>query len=346
MRQFIVIFFATCLMGPGALWGASANITQVEGNRVEIDIGSSRGIVVGMTADVLSDAGRIVHPITGEDYGARRVKIAEMAIVNVESESAVGHLVVIYAPVKVGDSADGLVAIQSPEERMQMDIDEARAEIKALARDLADEINGNKKAIDDLRRTLTRINSSERRLRSVMNEVMNMRERMVVMQSRMAQIEEYQTSIDSDSSEVATQERIGEIEARMTQLESQQEELTTMAKQTKSAATDSGKAGMKSPSLDEPIDDLFDDEEEVVEETPWYMSLWFLGIVVTVVGLLIGGAILFLKKQKGGGSPDSSDEMGDDEVLADDGFEEVGDDDMVEELPDDLPELEIAEEES
>ena len=182
-------------MGAGALWGASANITKVEGNRIEIDIGSSRGVVVGMTADVLSDAGRIVHPVTGEDYGTRRVKIAEMAIIGVEPESAVGRLMVIYAPVKPGDTADGLVVIPSAEERMHMDIDEARAEIRALARDLADEINGNKKAIDDLRRTLTRIGSSERRLNSVMNAVQNMRERMVVMQSRMTQIEEYQASI-------------------------------------------------------------------------------------------------------------------------------------------------------
>lgn len=346
MKQFIVIFFATCLMGAGALWGASANITKVDGNRIEIDIGSSRGIVVGMTADVLSDAGRIVHPVTGEDYGARRVKIAEMAIVNVGSESAVGHLIVIYAPVKPGDMADGLVAIPSPEERIQMDIDEARAEIKALARDLADEINGNKKAIDDLRLTLNRVNSSERRLRSVMNEVMNMRERMVVMQGRMQQIETYQASIENDSSEVATRERIDEIEARMSTLESQQEELTTMAMQTRPVRTDSGRTEMKPPSLDEPIDDLFTDEEGVVEETPWYMSLWFLGIVVALVGVLVGGAILFMKKKKGGDSSAAGDDMLDDDVLDDGEFEEVVDGDMVEELPDDLPELETAEEES
>ena len=346
MKQKIVIFVDVFLIGTNALWGASANIIKVEGDRVEIDIGSARGIVVGMTADVLSDAGRVVHPVTGEDYGPRKVKIAEMAVLSVKSESAIGRLTVVYAEVKAGDIADGLIAIPSPEERMQMDIDEARAEIKALARDLADEINGNKKAIDDLRRTLQRVGSSERRLQSVMNNVQNMRERMVVMQNRMAQIEEHQASIESDSAEVATRERIDEIEVRMEKLEAQQEEMTVMATQA-TTMRDTSQVVATSPQMDESLEDLFAEDEPEPEETPWYSSMWFLGIIgALVVGLIAAGVILFLKKKKGSDtSGDAGDEL-EDADLEDDGFEVVDDDELVEELPDDLPELEIAEEES
>ena len=123
MKLYIWMFLG--LLIPQSAWGATANITKVESKKVTLDIGATRGIVTGMKADILTNTGLVVHPVTGEDYGNRRVKIGEIEIVGVSAESSIGRIDVAYGPINVGDMVDGLVAIPSEQERMQMDIDEA-----------------------------------------------------------------------------------------------------------------------------------------------------------------------------------------------------------------------------
>ena len=344
MKLYMWIFWGLFL--PQLAWGATANITKVESKRVVIDIGSARGVIVGMKADVLTSAGQIVHPVTGEDYGNRRVKIGEIEIQSVNVESAVGRIVAAYGPIRVGDIADGLVVIPSDQERMQMDIDEARSEIKSLARSLADEIKGNQKAIDGLRRDLQRVGSSEQRLRQVMNAVQNMRERMVVFENRIATMEQQQkVMIAQDSSEVSVKDQVFEMEQRIKVIETQQKELEAMSmKMATMADTMRGASvmqqGAQPTTESDNLDALFPEEE--VAETPWYLAWWFLAIIFAVIGLAVGVAILMMKKKKAqnttgetmGGEMDGS------------GFEEIETDDLIEELPDDLPELETADDET
>jgi len=365
MKRLTACWVLLLLTLPQVAFGASAKVVRLEGKTVEIDIGATRGIELGMRADVLTEAGGIVHPVTGEDYGAQRVKIGELEIREVRAETAIGQLMVVYAPVKVGDIVDGLIAIPSAEERMLMDIDEARAEIKALARSLADEIKNNQKAIEDLRRTLQRIGSSERRLRSVMNAVQNMRERMVVIESRVVTLEEQQATIAQDTAEVDVlgklnvsdlgvlergggEEiflRVGDRTYRLN-FEANRMDAVAPSEMDVSAASSDG-----APSLDEPIDDLFGEEGETEgegegeAETPWYMAWWFLGAVFAVIGLAAGAAVLMLKKKKGDSASPQPEMDADDDVAAD-GFEELDEDEIIEDLPDDLPELEPAEEDT
>jgi hypothetical protein len=344
MKLYMWMFLG--LLMPQVAWGATANITKVESKRVVIDIGSARGVIVGMKADVLTSAGQIVHPVTGEDYGNRRVKIGEIEIQSVNVESAVGRIVAAYGPISVGDIADGLVVIPSEQERMQMDIDEARSEIKSLARSLADEIKGNQKAIDGIRRDLQRVGSSEQRLRQVMNAVQNMRERMVVFENRIATMEQQQkVMIAQDSSEVSVKDQVLEMEQRIKVIETQQKELEAMSMkmatmpdsmQGKSAMQQGVQASAESDNLDA----LFPEEE--VPETPWYLAWWFLAIIFAVIGLAVGAAILMLKKKKTQGATGES--VGG--VMDESGFEEVETDDLMDDLPDDLPELETADDET
>lgn len=341
MKLYIWMFLGVLL--PQVAWGVTANITKIEKNKVVIDIGASRGLVAGMKADVLTNAGQVVHPITGENYGSRRVKIGEIEVTSVSPERAAGRIVVAYGPIQVGDIVEGLIALPSESERMQMDIDEARSEIKALARSLADEIKGNQKGIEDLRRALSRVGSSEQRLRQVMNAVQNMRERMVVFESRIATMEEQQqVMIAQDSSEVSVRDQVSEMEMRIKQLEAQQAELEAMS--VKMAAMPDTMAAQSPAATDEgELDALFPEEEEE-PATPWYLSWWFLGVVFALIGSAAVGAILMLKKkqaQSGDGGGGLDDEIS----MDDDGFEEVDGDDLIEELPDDLPELETADDE-
>ncbi|MFT5365974.1 MAG: hypothetical protein ACI8V2_000916 [Candidatus Latescibacterota bacterium] len=343
MKLYMWMFLA--LLMPQVVWGATANITKVETKKVVIDVGASRGIVVGMKADVLTSAGQVVHPVTGENYGNRRVKIGEIEIQSVNSESATGTILVVYGTINVGDIVEGLVVIPSAQERMHMEIDEARSEIKALARSLADEIKGNQKGIEDLRRSLQRVGSSEQRLRQVMNAVQNMRERMVVFENRMTTMEtQQQTMIMQDSSEVSVKDQVFEMEQRIKELEKQQAELETMSMK---MATMPDPVQMPpqatSPAEDE-IGALFPDEEEPVAESPWYLTWWFLAIVFAVIGLGVAAAVLMLKKKRAQSAAGGAGEA-DGGISMDDGFDELDGDDLIEDLPDDLPELETADDE-
>lgn len=341
MKLYIWMFLG--LLMPQVALGATANITKVGPKKVVIDIGASRGIVVGMKADILTHTGQVVHPVTGEDYGNRRVKIGEMEVQSVDIESAEGRIVVAYGTINVGDIVDGLVAIPSEQERMQMDIDEARSEIKVLARSLADEIKSNQKGIDDLRRSLQRVGSSEQRLRQVMNAVQNMRERMVVFENRIANMEQQQqVMIEQDSAEVSVRDQVAEMEQRIKQLEVQQAELENMSMKVV-AMTDSSDAQTTEPMAQaDDLGALFPEEEEV-PESPWYLSWWFLAIVFGIIGIAAAGAVLMLKKKQAQGDAGAAD---DGELAMDDGFDEVETDDLIEELPDDLPELETADDET
>ncbi|MBT4138432.1 MAG: hypothetical protein HOE48_10985 [Candidatus Latescibacteria bacterium] len=334
------------LLIPQVAWGVTANITKIENKKVVIDIGASRGLVAGMKADVLTNAGQVVHPITGENYGPRRVKIGEIEITSVSPEAAAGRILVVYGPIRVGDIVEGLIALPSEDERMQMDIDEARSEIKALARSLADEIKGNQKGIEDLRRSLSRVGSSEQRLRQVMNAVQNMRERMVVFENRIATMEQQQqVMISQDSLEVPVRDQVLEMEQRVKQLETQQAELESMSMKMAAITPDSIMEEQPTATDEGELDALFPEDEEAEAETPWYFSWWFLGIVFAIIGLAAVAAILILKKKQGQSDGEGSADLDGDISIDEDGFEEVGGDDLIEDLPDDLPELETADDE-
>ena len=346
MRFFVTLsLWVGLLAGATSLYGAQAKVVKVEGKTVHLDVGSDRGMEVGMLADIYRQAEPIIHPVTGENLGSPRVKIGRIEIRKVEPTSAMGTILNQYAPVLPGDTAEGIDIDPTPEEQMQADVNEARAEIKALARSLADEIKANQKAIADLRRTLRRIGSSERRLTSLINTVKNMRERMVSIESKLTTLDEQQMEIiaqdtaevgmmgPADVSELGVLKRESGDEVyirvgnRMYRLSFAENRLIEEGEAAQIADAGAGEA-VPPPAeaeVDAEVEDLFSEDPQ--EEMPWYKAYWW---VALPVGLLLAVGLLLLKLMRRQ-RPEGSEEG---EAGAEDGFQEVGDEEVIaEELP-------------
>ncbi|MDA0709673.1 MAG: hypothetical protein O3B73_05615 [bacterium] len=177
-----------------------------------------------------------------------------------------------------------------------------------------------------------------------MNAVQNMRERMVVFENRISTMEQQQqVFIARDSSEVSIKDQVVGMEERIKQLEAQQVELENISMKMAAPPEQPAAVEKKPDAEPEGVDALFPDEgEEPEADSPWYLTWWFLAMVFGVIGLAAAGAVLILKRKKGGNGAGSS---GDGDGLANvSGFEEA--DDLMDELPDDLPELETVDDET
>ena len=349
------------LMGIGLLavtadrLAAQAKVIKVEEGTVHIGVGVDRDVKAGTVAEIYRQTEPIIHPVTGENLGSPKVKVAEIEITKVGPTFSAGNYVVQYAPVKVGDLVEGLDVAPTAEEQVRSEVADARAEIKALAMSLAQEIKANKKGIDDLRGTLRRLSSSERRLTNLINAVANVRERMVVIEGHVRDLEmKQQAIIQQDSAEVQALSaenwhelnvlRRGDEEAiylkvgdRFYRLSFEEDRLIEETPMPMAAA---GAAAMPAEAAEDDMASekgLFDEEATEEEATPWYFAYWW---VAPIVGLL-GAVLLFVLKAMRRPVEDDAAEDGADEP---NGFIEVADDD--DEMLVDVPDVDdVAEEE-
>ena len=341
-----------------ALYGAQAVVIKADEKTVRVDVGADREIEEGMAADVYRQTEAIIHPVTGEDLGSPKVKIARIEIREVGPNFSVGRYVVRYAPVRPGDLVEGLEAAPSPEEQIRMELSQARSEIKALARSLADEINANKKAIADLRGTLRNISSSEKRIKGLVNAVRNMRERLVTYEGRLVTLEEQQQAmIVSDTAEVKTLSeadlhelkvlRRGDEDAiyltvgdRVYRLSFEENRLIeeplsrTVSADVSGETAPPAEGGMVSPA-----DELFGEEDLGEGEKPWYLAYWW---VALPLGLL-GAVVLFLVKLMGRKQEAPAEE--EEAEVAEAEFPEVGDVELMPDVATEPEEVEALEEE-
>ena len=88
---------------PAGLSAAEVQIARVEKNALRIKAGSAQGLKPGMKFDVLRQEEQMVHPITGEQLGSPKVKIAEAQITKVYRTSALARVTSSYAPIEPGD---------------------------------------------------------------------------------------------------------------------------------------------------------------------------------------------------------------------------------------------------
>ncbi|MDP6777114.1 MAG: hypothetical protein QGI83_10155 [Candidatus Latescibacteria bacterium] len=339
------------LMGIGLLAGsadrlaAQAKVIKVEEETVHIGVGVDREVKTGTVAEIYRQTEPIIHPVTGENLGSPKVKVAEIEITKVGPTFSSGTYVVKYAPVKVGDLVEGLEVAPTAEEQMRSEVADARAEIKALAMSLAQEIKANKKGIDDLRGTLRRLSSSERRLTNLINAVANVRERMVVIEGHVRDLEaKQQAIIEQDSAEVQALSaenwhelnvlRRGDEEAiylkvgdRFYRLSFEEDRLI---EETPMAMAAAGTGAMPAAEAEADMSEemgLFDEETEEEEATPWYLAYWW---VAPIVGLL-GAVLLFIVKAMRRPVEDEPEEGAAEEQ---NGFIEVADDEeMIEDIP-------------
>ena len=349
MRLLLALLVGSGLTaGTADLLAAQAKVIKVEEETVHIGVGMDREVKVGTVAEIYRQTEPIIHPVTGENLGSPKVKVAEIEIAKVGPTFSSGSYVVQYAPVKVGDLVEGLEVAPTPEEQVRSEVADARAEIKALAMSLAQEIKANKKGIDDLRGTLRRLSSSERRLTNLINAVANVRERMVVIEGQVRNLEaKQQAIIEQDSAEVQALSaenwhelnvlRRGDEEAiylkvgdRFYRLSFDEDRLIEETPMPMAAA---GAAAMPAGDAEDDMSSekgLFDEESTEEEEaTPWYLEYWW---IAPIAGLL-GAVLLFVLKAMRRAVEDEPAEGAADEQ---NGFIEVADDD--EEMLEDIPE--------
>ena len=201
-RWFTALLAMMAIM-PDPVHSGQAKILSSDDRTVKIGAGVDRGVRVGMLAEIYRQSAPLIHPITGENLGNPKVKIARVEVTKVGIVTAEAAFVEHYAPVQPGDIVESIEVAPTSEDQIRASVAQTRAEIKEIARNLAAEIKDNDKSIGDLRETLRKIGSSERRLQSIANDVRNLRERMVTFESRIVELEDGQAAmIMADTAEV------------------------------------------------------------------------------------------------------------------------------------------------
>jgi hypothetical protein len=164
-------------------------VSKVDRKVVRLPIGSNKGLKAGMWLDVFRQEERILHPITGEELGAPKVKIAEVQITRVFRTTALAKITMNYAPIVAGDLVRevGSVPMESPESPGSGAPASRRTavseEIPKTADRLAWEISEIRANIASLSKTLGRITNIER-------SVARMRGDLGAMQSSVASLKQ------------------------------------------------------------------------------------------------------------------------------------------------------------
>ncbi|MBR85219.1 MAG: hypothetical protein CMM29_00250 [Rhodospirillaceae bacterium] len=347
--RWLTAMVAVLTLMPHTAQAGQAKILMADDRVVKIDAGVDRGVRVGMLAEIYTQSATLVHPVTGETYGNPKVKIARIEVTKVGAVTAEGKFIEHYAPVQPGDIVESIEVAPTAEDQIRASVAQTRAEMKEIARSLAAEIKDNDKSINDLRETLRRIGSSERRLQSIANDVRNMRERMVTFESRIVELEDNQQAmIMADTAEVKTLTpgdmtelkilRRDEEEAVYLQVGDRMYRLSFE----QNALIEENPAMMARDEADGEMigDDLLEPMEEE-EEPSFYETYWWIAPVIGLLGAIVVVLMRFLKRPSEASDEEDGDEEGEDDIMmeADDGegFPEA-DDDEVENFPEPEPE--------
>jgi hypothetical protein len=320
----LIRWLAACLivltMMPDTADAGQARIISSDDRTVKIGAGVDRGVRVGMLAEIYRQSAPLIHPVTGENLGNPKVKIARVEVVKVGAVTAEAVFIEHYAPVQAGDIVESIEVAPTAEDQIRATVSQTRNEIKEIARNLAAEIKGNDKAIGDLRETLRRIGSSERRLQSIANDVRNLRERMVTFESRIVELEDGQQAlIMADTSEVKSLTPDDMTELRVLRRNEEEAVYLQIGARMYRLSFEDNALIEENPAMltgdDEaelPMgDDLMELDEE--EEAPaWYEVYWWIAPLLGVVAALAFVAMRFLKRP----SEEEEEEDDDDEGAA------------------------------
>jgi len=347
-------------MAAGLLAGAMVSpadsqqgkVLLADSRTVTIDIGADRELRPGMEADIYRETEPIIHPQTKENLGRHRVRIARIRVDKVDTNTSVGLYLERFATVRNGDIVQGLSLAPTYEEEIRTEVTEARAEIKALARGLAEEIRTNQKEIAKIQSTLQRVDRTEQRMSTLINSVMNMRERMVAIEGRLDSLSHHTTLVDS----ISEVQRIGvsefrelgvltrdedeavylQVGDRVFLLNLQTEKLEEATPQAVATTASQPMAkGMDDAMAEASMDEELFPEDETEEETPFYLAYWW---IAPLLGVLVG-VLLFLKKMMGRNTAAVDDE----DDSEDEPFPEADAHEDELELPEEIPDLEEVE---
>jgi hypothetical protein len=345
--RWLIAALAAITFLPTSADAGQAKILMADDRMVKIGAGVDRGVRIGMLAEIYRQSAPLIHPVTGENLGNPKVKIARVEVIKVGAVTAEGKFVEYYAPVQPGDIVESIEVAPTAEDQIQASVVQTQNEMRELARGLAAEIKDNDKAINDLRETLRRIGSSERRLQSIANDVRNMRERMVTFESRIVELEDTQQAmIMADTAEVKSLTPDDMTELRILRRDQEEavylqigDRMYRLSFEENALIEENPAVMMADGEGDEMVgDDLLDPEEE--EEPGFFEAYWWVGVLVGVLGAIVVVLLRFLKRPK---FEATDDEEGEEEDASggDLGFPEA-DDDMDNEV-EDFPEPEEVE---
>lgn len=349
--RWLTALVAALVILPERADAGQAKVLMADDRMVKIGAGVDRGVRLGMLAEIYRQSAPLIHPVTGENLGNPKVKIARIEVTKVGAVSAEAKFVEHYAPVQPGDIVESIEVAPTAEDQIRASVAQTRNEMREIARQLAAEIKDNDKAIGDLRETLRKIGSSERRLQSIANDVRNMRERMVTFESRIVELEDNQQAmIMADTAEVKTLTPDDMTELRV--LRRDQEEAVYLQIGDRmyrlsfedNALIEENPAMMTGEGMEgDPLvgDDLLAMEEE---ETPaWYETYWWIAPLVGLLGAIVVILLRFLKKPADAEGDDEEDEEEDDGAAEALGFPEADEDDDEFPEPEEIPEPEEVE---
>lgn len=354
--RWLTALAAVLFLLPKAADAGQAKVLMADDRMVKIGAGVDRGVRIGMLAEIYTQGANLIHPVTGETYGNPKVKIARIEVVKVGAVTAEGKYLEHYAPVQPGDIVESIEVAPTAEDQIRASVAQTRNEMKEIARSLAAEIKDNDKSINDLRETLRRIGSSERRLQSIANDVRNMRERMVTFESRIVELEDNQQAlIMADTAEVKTLTPGDMTELKILRRNEEEAVYLQIGDRMYRLSFDDNALIEENPAMmtddlggeDLPMgDDLLDPEEEV--EPAWYEVYWW---IAPVLGLLAAIVVVLMRFLKRGGDDaedaDEGEEEADDMMAADDGdgFPVVDEDEEIADFPEpeEIPEPEEVE---
>ncbi len=351
--RWMTALLAVLVLMPKQAQAGQAKVLMSDDRMVKIAAGVDRGVRIGMLAEIYRQSAPLIHPVTGENLGNPKVKIARVEVIKVGAVTAEAKFIEHYAPVQPGDIVESIEVAPTAEDQIRASVVQTRNEMKEIARSLAAEIKDNDKSITDLRETLRRIGSSERRLQSIANDVRNMRERMVTFESRIVELEDYQqAAITADTAEVKTLTPDDMTELRVLRRDEEEAVYLQIGDRMYRLSFEDNALIEENPAMlagdgetveGEMGDDLLDPEDE--EEPPWYEVYWWIAPVIGVLGAIVVVLMRFLKGSSASGVDEEEDE-GEEDIHDDgNGFPAADDDDELEELPEpeEIPEPEEVE---
>jgi|GEM_PF-577166 hypothetical protein len=175
----VLVLLCLVLLGTSVSYAGEAFVTRVRRSKLTIDQGAEAGLVVGMSVMIVRPPGEaVIHPETGENYGAFEIELGKGKISKTSGRSAtiqVGDNLLM--PVQPGF----MVRFVTPEEEMLNEQDTAiahqesaqqeRQQIKSDVSRLTRSINKVQGDIGGLRKALQRLDRIEAALKTQINSI-------------------------------------------------------------------------------------------------------------------------------------------------------------------------------
>jgi len=312
------------LTGVGSrAFGGEALVTRVRGGRVMLDAGAAAGLSKGMEIKLFRPPGEtIYHPITGEDLGAPEVEIAGGVVTKVSEHASSVHL---KGEVLMGVRPGDVARFTTPDEQMLMAEERTiatREENQREHRQFRQEIARLKRSISSTQGRIGGLQKLVRRIERIEDgfrvQLRGINEDLVVMKKDVRDLKDQMTLYARVPVPVAGDSENPQGSGPPGLTAEDVEKIVQQAMEQQQAAAVPANPPADTLGLGEDLgeEDLgIESEAGAAEEKPLYARLWFLFLVVGVIGIAAVGAFLYLRMSA---VSEEDEEEEEDEVMDED----------------------------